>query len=210
MNRTHTCLAIGLALIGLGTSSAVQADVVTGTFTNWVDLRSEGFTFDHRYIGDGTNSVLALWSLAECDDTDEFGHGPLPDAGYFYGSVMTGGSELPPDTEVAIAVDITDVSHITDASIFQFTNATNYATDRVYDAEQRSGIGDFVVFHNTVTGHYGALRVDDIYGIHENPRVCARMDATWWFQTDGSASFVPEPSGISLLVIAVLTVLRRR
>lgn len=113
-------------------------------------------------IGDGTNSVNIWWSF------DGIGKG------YFYGSLFTGTSD------VADARTITDYTQVTDASIFTFLN-TNTTT--LCDADcDPDGVGDFVIYRNNSSGHFAILRIDDIVNTDT-------LNATWWFQSNGSGDF---------------------
>jgi hypothetical protein len=165
-----------------------------------------------RTIGDGTNHVTAVWSLAAADFDSA-----TPDSAFFYGAsffIPPGNLyDVPEDTEVAIAVGVTDINQITDASIFDFTSdhtievdpvgspgvflPDDFVTAPASDADGPLGTetGQFLVFRNINTGHYGALRIDDIYDPHQHARrIGARMDATWWFQTNGTANFSSQPA----------------
>jgi hypothetical protein len=195
---------VGLfAVVALTSVQSARADILTGAITNWVDL-TEGFPpLRPQAIGDGVHHVTGMWSLASWDPSDD-----VSDSGYLYGSVFTA------DTEVAPAHGITSIDQIVDASVFTFTDAANTSTTALFDAEQPSGIGDFVVLRNINSGHYGVMRIDDVYDPHLNSigRLSARLDVTWWFQTDGSADFsIPTPSTLAIAAIAAgLTTRRRR
>lgn len=114
--------------------------------------------------------------------------------GWFYGSQLTS------DSDVAFATDITDISQINDASIFSFGDNFNGSH---CDAECDSdGVGEFLIWRNIHTGHYGALRIDDINVLDLNSATAnGEITGTWWFQTDGSAnlSAVPLPAAVWLL-----------
>ena len=142
-------------------------------------------------IGDGTNHVSAWWSINTFDK------------GWLYGSVFTA------DSDVAFATGITDISQIIDASIFSFTSgSTGPHCDADCDPDV---VGDFVVWKNISTNYYGVLRLDDIVGF-------TLLNATWWFQTDGTADFssasvVPVPAAIWLFgsgFLGLLGIARRR
>ncbi|MCK6562982.1 choice-of-anchor D domain-containing protein, partial [bacterium] len=76
-------------------------------------------------------------------------------------------------TEVAHVTGISDISEIADASIYPYDD---WAVGPV-------GAGEFVLFHNTATGYYAALRIDRFLDAG------ARIDLTWYFQSDGSPDF---------------------
>jgi hypothetical protein len=130
-------------------------------------------------IGDGASFVTAWWSC---------GCGPT-ESGYFYGSLH---SQVA-DSDVAWASGVSDIQQLTDASLFSFTN---HATPLLLE-------GHFVVYRSTVSGHYAALRVDDIYG---SDTYNTFLDATWWFQTDGTDNLanIPEPSSSHLGIVGLL------
>lgn len=174
--------------------SSASATVITGNFSRWDETSSL------KPIGDGTNHVTMWWSINSIQ----------PDRGWFYGSFYTG------DSDVAWASGITSIDQLTNASSLSFTNM-------FITAGTEGGLGhgnnegDFLVFRNKTTQHYGVLRVDDIYKVnHDNPNIDynTALSGTWWFQTDGSANFapVPEPAtfaGLGLSAL-MLTRLRRR
>lgn len=140
-------------------------------------------------IGDGTNSVQTIWSQNTWDK------------GYFYGSVFG-------NSDVAYATGITDVLQITDASIFDFES---HSVGPLCDADcNPSGVGDFIAMRNIDTGHYGVLRVDDIAGIFPG----GTLDATWWFQTDGTSDFsvvsIPSTAWLFSSTLLGLGFIRRR
>ena len=86
---------------------------------------------------------------------------------------------LNPSTQVAHVPGVTHVAEINDASVFTYE-------DRVVGPVDE---GDFVLFHNTVTGYYAAFRVDDIYGTTPGESRDSFVDITWYFQDDGTADF---------------------
>jgi hypothetical protein len=170
MKRTKS---VYLALLAVLLSPmAANADLITGTISDWVE------TGPLIVIGDGSNSVTLWWSINTFDK------------GWFYGSLFTG------DSDVAFASGVDDISDIVDASLLTYTSNSIGPN---CDADcAGNGVGDFIVWNNIASGFYGVLRIDDIVGnnIHE-----ATLNGTWWFQTDGSGNFasVPEPSTLALL-----------
>lgn len=166
-------LKLMIAALFVFSPFAANADVISGTISDWPE------SGPLQVIGDGSNSVTLWWSIC-CSDQ-----------GYFYGSVFTG------DSDVAVATGVSDISQIVDASIYAFVNSNTGPA--VCDADcNAGGIGTFIVWQNIFSGYYGVLRVDDIVGTGLD----ATLDATWWFQTDGSGNFVtsvPEPGILALL-----------
>ncbi len=122
--------------------------------------------------------------------------------GFFYGS-----DPWTFDSDVAAAPGITDVTQIVDASVFDsFSGYVGPFCDAECDPV---GVGDFVIWNNIETGHYGVLRIDDI--VDPEPGTWrAQLNGTRWFQTDGTGSFVPEPATLLLLCLGGMAVLRRR
>jgi len=103
-----------------------------------------------------------------------------PDRGWFYGYNLS--------TQVAHVTGVADICEIADASIYSYSDWSVGPVDE----------GDFVLFRNLNTGFYAALRVDDIYG--PSP-LSATLDATWYLQENGSASFGPCSSGKPVVVL---------
>ena len=179
LGRLRTVL-VALVFTCVGASAPARADVITGNITDWVE------SAPYIQVGDGVHHVSLWWSIYTYD------------RGWFYGSNFN-----PHDTDVAIATDITDVTQVTDASVFSFTAAS---VGPLCDADcSPTGVGTFLVFRNVATSHYGVLRVDDIVGAAEHT---ATLNATWWFQTDGTGDFsgnatVPEPASLFLMGVGL-------
>jgi hypothetical protein len=176
MRRRLALAAIPLVL--LFTALPVQAGpILTGSITDWVESSPP------IVIGDGIDGVTLWWSINTWD------------RGWFYGSMYTDRT-----TDVAVATDITDVAQITDAGAFSFTDLY---VGPICDADcTGTGVGTFLVFRNILTMHYGVLRVDDIVGAGAYQ---AYLNATWWFQSDGSGDFsdgqsVPDVGSTLLLL----------
>jgi len=159
--------------------SSAHAAIITDTISGWAESSSQD-------IGDGTNKVNAYWSYN------------APNKGWFYGDDVT------IQSDVAFATGVTDITQITDASIFAFTSES---VGPLCDAQcDTDAVGDFVVWRNISSGYYGVIRIDDILGFVSN----ATLDATLWFQTDGTANFssVPIPPSISLFGSGLLGLIR--
>jgi hypothetical protein len=174
MKNHNIILSSIFFLSSLMASNSVCASIISGTISNW---QESGPT---QTIGDGTNHVSLEWSINTYD------------RGWFYGSDYSG------DTDVAYATGITDISQISDASIFSFTSTY---TGPHCDADcYASDIGDFLIWRNINTGYYGVLRIDDIVVTNMMTPI-ADLNGTWWFQTDGTANFsaVPLPAAVWLL-----------
>ena len=146
-----------------------QGELITGSIEDWAE------SGPLQVIGDGTNNVTLFWSINTSN------------RGFFYGSGFTG------DSDVAIAPGISDIAEITDAASFAYTSGF---IGPVCDADcAGNGVGTFVVWNNINTGHFGALRIDDIVG----SGLGATLNGTWWFQTDGSGDFQPPSDPATLL-----------
>jgi hypothetical protein len=163
-----------------------RSQLISGSVLNYSEL-----ALPHR-VGDSGNHVTISWSVANANRG----------SGYFYGSSYNG------DTDVAIATGVTDIRQITNASIYTFTDS--FASS-VYDAAypDHNGIGTFVVLRNNFSRYYGVVRVDDIHPLEFES---AGLDATWWFQRNGSANFtgpvelspIPEPAHTAIAAVAAL------
>lgn len=141
-----------------------QGEVISGVVSNWAES-SERVT-----IGDGANHVSMWWSWNTAH------------RGFFYGSAYDHGSN------VAFSPQISDVSQIANLSEFGFSS---YVIGPLCDATcARNGVGDIVLWRNNATGHYGALRVENIRTADATQsRPAGYLSGTWWFQTDGSSNF---------------------
>ncbi|MHC4659503.1 MAG: PEP-CTERM sorting domain-containing protein [Planctomycetota bacterium] len=183
--RKKTLLIMLVFALLLAGGTSLQAEVIEGTISDWHESPPTPLT-----IGDGTNHVSLYWSIMNVD------------RGWFYGSGNTS------DSDVAFATGVTDIFQIVDASIFSFTDG---AIGPHYDADaDPDGVGDFIAWRNIHTGHYGVLRIDDIYVPGGGDLLDARLNGTWWFQTDGTGNFVPEPATLLLLGLGGLALLRKR
>jgi len=143
----------------VGSPGRAGADVITGSVQDWLESGPD------LIVGDGIHHVTMWWS------------GQSNDHGFFYGSNFTG------DSDVAIATGVTDVSQIVNAGAYFFQSRS---VGPVFDADADPlAYGQFVIYRHDVTHHYAVLHVQDIHG----PVFGWLLDATWWFQTDGSGNF---------------------
>jgi len=156
--RLRILLTMGL----LAGPIAVHSEVLTGTTSEWYESSPA------IEIGDDTNTVKFWWSAS------------FLNLGYFYGSNY---DAYPSD--VAVAVGVTDISQITDASALSFT--ADFTTEQ--------GPGTFLVARNNISGHYGVFRID---GFTSTIFTSDTLSGTWWFQTDGTGNFAPSDPGALL------------
>ena len=131
--------------------------------------------------GDGINDLSQQWSVRDLDMS-----------GWFYGS--QGGS----NADVFVYSGLTDIRTVTDASVFSYSVSTVLAFETDY------------VFFRGQNGYYGAWRIDDVYPSGGSSLPYAYLDGQWYFQDDGTASFVPEPATLLLVGLGVLALVRRR
>jgi hypothetical protein len=175
MKIRHVIIGSILFVNSFLVSHSGYAAIISGTISNWEESGPV------LTIGDGTNHVSLWWSINTTD------------RGWFYGSAFTS------DSDVAFATGVTDISQITDASIFSFdTDHTGPHCDADCDPD---GVGDFIIWQNTSTGHFGVLRIDDIF-LAGSTLLDAQLTGTWWFQTDGTGNFsaVPLPASLPFLL----------
>ncbi|MCH8010394.1 MAG: VCBS repeat-containing protein [Candidatus Marinimicrobia bacterium] len=157
----------GLSVMVSAIPSAPNPRLLMGTVTGWQESSSD-FAFDDSV--NVNSDMVAWWSVGSAS----------AGTGYFYGGYVAG-----PTTNdsiyVAYAPGVTDITQVTDASVYTYYD---HATPIV-------GEGEFVLYHNTLTGYYAAFRVDDIYP----SGATANLDATWYFQPNGTANFAsPAPA----------------
>ncbi len=170
MKEKKYSLSLKIALVSVSLSFLVslgaEAAVITGTITDWME------SGPIQQIGDGSHHVSLSWSIMNIG------------RGWFYQT----------DCNIAFASGVTDISQITNAAIFNFSNYyVGPCCDALRDAD---GVGDFIVWRNP-DGYYGVLRIDDIHKIDPgNPNLTfnTALNGTWWFQTDGTGNFVSEPT----------------
>ncbi len=172
---------LGLVVVVVACANA-NASVISGQISQLSDSQITGF-------GDGTHDIRLFWSVRNYNE------------GYLYGS-----SYAPwwptLNSDLALAPGVTDISQICDASSYTFVDSNLVVRDAFANPNQ---VGDFVVYHNINTGHYGVLRIDYINCISMAMPI-AELNASWWFQTDGTCDFssVPEPAGLVLLLCSAL------
>lgn len=112
------------------------------------------------------------------------------------------------DGLVAFAEGVTNITQITDASIFEFMDISGEFAKYGH----QFGIGEFAVFKNH-SNQYGVLRIDDIHFMDPgNPEIPFNkaFNGTWWFQTDGTGNFasaVPEPKILQLFGVGILVLM---
>ncbi|MBX9893636.1 MAG: PEP-CTERM sorting domain-containing protein [Nitrosomonas sp.] len=197
MNFYRTFLAVaGIVLL---MASSAQATVISGTATSYYfNGGAGGPSSTPIKFGDGVHSVTSHWGATSLH------HGYID--GFFYPE----GDAPIHYSDVAFAVGVTDISQITDASIFSFSDRTPSLCDAICDPD---GVGDFVVVRNVLDGYYGVLRIDKIDYRDSESEEDGFLQATWWFQTDGTGNFVspvPEPSSYLMLGIGMLILLGYR
>ncbi|MDA8020799.1 MAG: hypothetical protein MPN21_25465 [Thermoanaerobaculia bacterium] len=133
--------------------------VVAGRVFDW---RESGPLLDLDTLVSGGTGIRAWWSIFTVINP--------PPIGWFYAFDF-------PDTEIAFAPNTTDVSSVTDASTFAYENDWSAGP---------ATLGEFFFLRNINTGFYAAIRVDSIHG-QTNPE--AKVDVTWYLQTDGNPDF---------------------
>ena len=124
--------------------------MLTGFIDEWMESTFEFRFYDYTSVASG---ITAWWSKNTSTH------------GWFYG--------VNSSTEVAHVTGITEISEITDASTYSYSD---WSVGPV-------GIGDIVLFHNTDTDYYAALRVNLIFS---NGNL---LNTSWYFQADGTADF---------------------
>jgi len=187
---------VGLLIVAFTLSSTpISAQILTGSITNY----EESAPLPNLTFGDGSHSVTLWWSVANPNSS-----------GYFYATS---------DTAVALATNVSSLSQIEDASIFAFAAGlpNAYYVGPVSDVGVTGGLNSFVVLRNTQNGYYGVARVDDIFKYqvpinHGTYSSYSGLNATWWFQSNGSSDFsvIPEPSATAVFLALTLLSMRTR
>lgn len=154
----------GSILTNTGSALLTCPIVTTGAVLN---LNDSAFT----NISDGTNSIQFTWSVASPGNS-----------GYVYTTA---------NADIANAPGITNVSQITNASVFTFITSGNIGP--LKDAAANGGIGQFFLLRHKTNGRYVAMRFDDI-------QANGKLNASWWFQSQlGQSNFgcvlPPPPPG---------------
>lgn len=195
MTFYRTFLAVVLLI-----ASSAQASIISGTVTSFFFNGGAGGPASSPIeFGNGVHSVTSFWGSASLH------------RGYIHGNLFPEGGDGPIHySNVAFAVGVTDISQITEASIFSFSDSTPILCDAICDPD---GVGDFAVTRNVLDGYYGVLRIDRIDHYNDDYDTFGLLQATWWFQTDGTGNFtspVPEPSSYLMFGIGMLALLGYR
>ncbi|QOJ20633.1 MAG: PEP-CTERM sorting domain-containing protein [Gammaproteobacteria bacterium] len=177
--------------------SSAQAAVITGTIKTYHDVEARAPGGILIYYGN--NHMIIPWVSTPSVEN------PLA---YFYSSKSLMSLFFVPSdysADVAFATGVSNISQITDASIFNFTDN--------YIGPNKSG--DFIVMKSISTENYAVLRIDSL--VPNNNYFSdgliffgSILTGTWWLQTDGTGNFsspaspVPEPSMLMLLSIGML------
>ncbi len=224
---SRTALLAAAALCAMHTGAV--ASIISGTIVDRVgvfpfDASGMGNPVIRAYeVGDGVNHVTinphfgAWW--------------PWGASLYFTGSDLDGNAFGWHDTEVARVYGITDVSQITDASAYTFTNgypdgpngypdpvpATHFVPTSAPPPDWVSAPTGLMLLRNIHTGHYGAVIFRNSWGFVEDFSMeygpfSAMVELEWYFQTDGSGDFssVPTPPTVALLAAGACLGRRRR
>jgi hypothetical protein len=130
--------------------------------------------------GDGVHNLRQEWSARTLN------------GGYVYGTNFSGSNA---DVYNAGRVDPMTIA---DASGFPYQKQSTPFTE-----------GDTILFRGS-NGYYGAWVTHDIYPTGNTVAPLSLLDATWFFQSDQTASFVPEPAALSLLAMPAIMLRRRR
>ena len=161
----------------------VYSTLLTGTISNWSDETSIDFG------ANASCSATALWHVRTWNE------------GWFQG----GWSDITPglNSDAAIAPGITDITQVTDATLYSYQGAPKQY--QLADADV-TGMPAFVLYYVPSCSCYGALRIDDIDVKSVAIPVEGYVNATWYFLDDSSADFsaVPEPATILLLSSGIL------
>jgi hypothetical protein len=132
--------------------------------------------------GDGQHNLIQQWSAANNSTS-----------GYVYGTNYSWSN-----ADVYNAGRINPLS-VTNAAAFAYTKGSVFFTE-----------GDALFFRGA-NGYYGAWLTQNVYPTGSGSTPSAYLDAGWYFQSDGTSSFVPEPGSIAVAALfGMLTVARRR
>jgi hypothetical protein len=174
-------------------ASTTHAHLLTGSIVNYPESEpSYAFSF-----GDGPHSVTLTWSVNNINRS-----------GFFYRNGKT---------EVALATGVSSVTQITDADAYSFTTSLSYYIGPVSDAAYTGGLNSFILLKNTTDNFFGVVRLDDIFAYavpidHGTYKSYSGLNATWWFQSNGTGNFspVPEPAAATLIGLGLTALFVRR
>ena len=134
------------------------------------------------YWGDGTHNLYQTWSMHSAT------------SGWFY-AYIPGIS----NADVYVHSRLANPTTISNATEFPYSTSGSVLA---YE-------GDTVFFRGK-NGYYGAWRLDDVYQAYNGTYVQTYLNGRWYFQSDGTANFTPEPGSLCLLSLGGLLLARRR
>ncbi len=163
-----------------------QGDIIGGTIMHMGAPIMWGFLWPYEgdpipaSFGDDEDSVQLLWGAASWIHEGPIDHERI----WMYNSVCCGST-------LHAASPATNINQLTDASTLSYGSEHIALWDKDTSPD---GFGDFAVYHNTSTDHYGVFQHLDNYALIETPwEVMQQFNATWWYQTNGSDDFSQAP-----------------